>query len=134
MRGRMGFTTRQMVVCLFVALLAACRTVSTLDINQPAPAFTVTDVRGRSLSLADYKGKNLIVLFYIGHTCQPCFQQLGELQKSLAEIRAMGAEVIAIASRDQQDVLKTQQALDLQFVLVPGPQVELMKQYGVYNF
>jgi peroxiredoxin len=43
-------------------------------------------------------------------------------------------EVIAIASRDRRDVQKTQKVLDLEFTLVPGPNVDLMKQYGAYNF
>lgn len=45
----------------------------------------------------------------------------------------MQAEVIAIASRDRRDVEMTQKALDLQFILVPGPNADLMKQYGAYN-
>jgi len=28
----------------------------------------------------------------------------------------------------------TQKVLDLQFILVPGPNSDLMKQYGAYNF
>jgi peroxiredoxin len=44
------------------------------------------------------------------------------------------AEVIAIASRDRRDVEMTQKVLDLQFILVPGPNADLMKQYGAYNF
>jgi peroxiredoxin len=90
-------------------------------------------MKNQVFSLTDYKGKNIVLVFYIGDSCLPCFQQLGELQNHLAEIRALDAEVIAIASHGQQDVANTQSALNIEFVLVPGPQVALMKQFGVYN-
>ena len=48
-------------------------------------------------------------------------------------MRLMQAEVIAFASRNWQDVQTTQRALGLEFVLVPGPNVELMIRYGAYN-
>ena len=48
-------------------------------------------------------------------------------------MRAMQAEVIAFASRNWQDVQTTQKALGLAFVLVAGPNVELMIRYGAYN-
>ena len=60
-------------------------------------------------------------------------QQLGELQKHLAAIRARQAEVIAFASRNWQDVQTTQKALGLEFILVSGPNVELMLRYEAYN-
>ena len=37
------------------------------EVDQPAPAFTATDLGGRSFRLADYRGKNLVLVFYIGH-------------------------------------------------------------------
>ena len=37
------------------------------EVDQPAPAFTATDLGGRSFRLADYRGRNLVLVFYIGH-------------------------------------------------------------------
>ncbi len=46
----------------------------------------------------------------------------------------MQAEVIAFATKGRRDVQTTRKALNLEFVLVPGPNVDIMKQYGAYNY
>lgn len=46
----------------------------------------------------------------------------------------MQAEVIAFSSRGREDVEKTQKLLNIDFLLVPGPHAELMKEYGAYNY
>ena len=48
-------------------------------------------------------------------------------------MKALNAEIIAVASRPKPDVLRTQTALDVSFILVPGPKVDLWKAYDVYN-
>src|SRR6266568_1648669 len=101
-RFMIGFLAAGMLACLCTACTMA---------PQPAPDFTVRDMKNQVFSLTDYKGKNIVLVFYIGDSCLPCFQQLGELQNHLAEIRALDAEVIAIASHGQQDVANTQSAL-----------------------
>lgn len=51
----------------------------------------------------------------------------------MQEIQRLDTEVIAIASRDRQDVRTTQETLKPGYTLVPGPLPELFKQYGAYN-
>jgi cytochrome oxidase Cu insertion factor (SCO1/SenC/PrrC family) len=53
-------------ILLFV-ILTSCAT-TTPEIKQSPPAFTAIDLQGRSFELTDYKGKNIILVFYIGHT------------------------------------------------------------------
>lgn len=48
-------------------------------------------------------------------------------------IRDTGAEIIAIAARDQADIERTRSALRIDFVLVPGPQPEVYRRYGAAN-
>jgi len=49
----------------------------------PAPAFTLQSTQG-SISLSDYKGKNVVLFFYEGNGCQPCVDQLIGLNKKVA--------------------------------------------------
>ena len=48
-------------------------------------------------------------------------------------VRRAGAEIIAVAARDNADVERTRGALKLDFVLVPGPTPELYRRYGITN-
>src|SRR5262249_34510235 len=91
MESRVRFMIRLLALSMLACVFAACTMV-----GQPAPDFTVRDMQDHVFSLTNYKGKNIVLVFYIGDTCEPCFQQLGELQRHLVEIRALDAEVIAI--------------------------------------
>ncbi len=64
----------------------------------------------------------------------PCVERLGELQKRLPEIKALDADVIAIASRgNHQDVEKTRNQLGITFTLVPVPNRKVAEDFGVYD-
>ena len=85
MTGRLGRILRRGVLSVCIALLTACAITPapadkqpapadkqpapavTGEVDQPAPAFTATDLGGRSFRLADYRGKNLVLVFYVGH-------------------------------------------------------------------
>ncbi len=45
----------------------------------PAPAFTLTNLAGKQVSLADYKGKPLLINIW-ATWCAPCVAELPELQ------------------------------------------------------
>lgn len=55
---------------LLVATLLACAASAALaaTVGQPAPAFTATDTSGKSVSLADFKGKH-VVLEWVNPGC-----------------------------------------------------------------
>ena len=60
--------------------------------------------------------------------------QLGELQEQIFEIEKLNAEVIAIASKgDQQDVEKSKRLLGLTFTLIPKPNQKVAEDFGVWN-
>lgn len=53
---------------LFLSLLAAVSLHAAPQIGKPAPAFTLKDTAGKEVSLADYKGK-YVVLEWINYGC-----------------------------------------------------------------
>ena len=38
-----------------------------IHVGEPAPAFTLNDGEGHSVSLADFRGKNVVLVFYRGY-------------------------------------------------------------------
>ena len=60
--------------------------------------------------------------------------QLGELQEQISEIKKLNTEVIAIASKgDQQDVEKSKRVLKITYTLIPKPNRKVAEDFGVWN-
>ncbi len=58
--------------------------------------FTLSDIDGKSVSLADYKGKVVMVDFW-ATWCGPCRQAIPHLNELYAENKKKGFEILAIA-------------------------------------
>jgi len=79
-----------------------------------APALDVRDASGKQVSLADYKGRNVILVFYLGFECPHCMRQLHAIQKRSAEWESLDAVVLAVSSAKPQknaDTIKQMGAL-----------------------
>lgn len=63
-----------------------------------APALEVRDPSAKPVSLADYRGKNVILIFYLGFECPHCIRQLHALQKNKDEWERLDAVVLAVSS------------------------------------
>ena len=84
------------------AVLAAPATGSAADqtaaIGSPAPAFTLDAVvtkEFRKVSLNDYRGKWVVLFFYPGDFTFVCPTEIKGFNKSLAEFKAVNAEILA---------------------------------------
>jgi len=72
-----------------------------------APNFTIKDLTGKNISLADYKG-NVILLEFWAAWCPPCRQAIPHLQKLHEELEPKGLKIISVctqSSREQIDGL-----------------------------
>lgn len=70
-----------------------------LKAGDKAPDFTLKNHSGAARSLEDYlKAGPLVLTFYRGLWCPYCNLQLNAYNKGLAEIRAAGADLVAISS------------------------------------
>jgi len=74
---------------------------------QPSPAidWTLKDATGRDHTLAQYRDRPLIVIFYLGYGCLHCAEQLQKFAPMKDEFTQAGFSVVAI-STDSIDNLK----------------------------
>jgi peroxiredoxin len=66
----------------------------------PAPAWTLHDVHGSPRSLAEYRGRPVVVLFFLGNGCLHCAQQIQAFGTAAKDFAAAGIELVAISSDD----------------------------------
>jgi len=70
-----------------------------LEVGSSAPDFTLTGSLGAEdtdVSLSDYAGKNLIIVFYPLDFSSVCSIQIPDYNEKIEEIRSKNADVIAI--------------------------------------
>lgn len=64
--------------------------------GKSAPAFTLTDLDGKPVSLADYKGKVVVVDFW-ATWCGPCNMEIPHLIELQKEFEPQGATILALS-------------------------------------
>jgi peroxiredoxin len=70
--------------------------VPTAAIGEPAPAFTLPNLDHEMVSLADFKGK--VVLLNIWATwCPPCVEEMPSMQKLHQTLQGEGLEILAVS-------------------------------------
>jgi len=65
--------------------------------GKPAPKFTLTDLDGKKVSLADYKGKAVLLNFW-ATWCGPCKIEIPWIEKLRDQYKSQGFEVLGIES------------------------------------
>jgi thiol-disulfide isomerase/thioredoxin len=70
--------------------------------RKPAPAVQGTTLDGKSLSLADFKGKVTVVNFWASW-CAPCRAEAPTMQKVYDETKASGVQFVGVDIKDGKD-------------------------------
>ena len=121
------------VVVLVFMGLGAWQTRGLLPEDEPIPEFELVDLEGKRVSLADYRGKQLLVHFW-ATWCGVCRQEFGALnaiQRNLAENEAL-VSVVA-DSADRARIARFVREHDLEYPVLLGTQ-ELLERYKIEAF
>jgi thioredoxin-dependent peroxiredoxin len=98
-----------------------------------APDFTLTSDTGEQVSLADLRGRKVVVYFYPAAMTPGCTKQACDFTDSLASLRAAGYEVLGI-SPDKPAKLATFRERDgLTITLLSDPDKEVLTAYGAFG-
>jgi peroxiredoxin len=102
-----------------------------------AAEFTLPDARGKEVSLKDYAGKPVVVLFYLGSTCSHCMEQLKAFTSMAKEYEAAGIQIVAIGSEDPMGLTATSNTCDAKsgapFPLLSDPELNIFKQWRCHD-
>jgi glutaredoxin-dependent peroxiredoxin len=102
-----------------------------LQVGEKAPDFKLFSSDKTEVSLADYKGKNLVIQFFPAAFTGVCTKQVCEMRDSLKRYESLNAEVIAVSvdSPFTLDKFKTEQ--NLGFPLLSDFNKTMVQEYGV---
>src|SRR5919108_1735378 len=102
-------------------MLAASVTVqgmtenSRLSPGDKAPAFSLPDADGKPVSLADYRGRRVIVYFYPAASTPGCTKEACDFRDNLAELNDTGIDVVGISPDKPAKLAKFRDAEALTF-------------------
>ncbi|HEX5104573.1 MAG TPA: redoxin domain-containing protein, partial [Pirellulaceae bacterium] len=102
----------------------------------PALAWTAKDCDGAGHSLADFHGQPVVLIFFLGHGCLHCAEQVQSFGAMAKEYSEAGIQLIAISS-DDLDGLRT--SIDnykdgpVPMPLVSDPALDIFKAYRCYD-
>ena len=100
----------------------------------PAPDFTLRDQDGEKVSLSDYRGRKVLLVFYPGDFSPVCGDQFSIYQEVKPEIAAAGVELIGISVDSFFAHKAFQEKLGFDFTLLSDfePKGEVARAYGSY--
>ncbi len=101
----------------------------------PATPWALPDVEGKTRSLQDYRGRPVVVVFYLGYGCLHCAEQLKEITKKYEGFTKAGLEVIAVSTDKQLNLKRAYQDLEggFPFPLVADPELAVFRQYRCFD-
>lgn len=104
-----------------------------LEEGKPAPAFALTDADGKSVSLGDFAGKDVVLYFYPRDDTPGCTKEACGFRDLWKDIRKAGAVVLGVSADSGESHQKFAAKYKLPFTLLSDPDRKTMKTYGAYG-
>jgi len=102
--------------------------------GEQAPDFTLRDQDGEEVSLSDYRGRKLLLVFYPGDFSPVCSDQLSIYQEVKPELTEKGVELVGISVDSFFAHKAFQEKLGIDTTLLSDfePKGEVARAYGSY--
>ena len=104
-----------------------------IEEGKAAPAFTLTDAQGAKVSLADFKGKDVVVYFYPKDDTPGCTKEACGFRDHWSALKKRGVVVIGISPDDAASHAKFISKYSLPFLLLSDPERKVMEKYGAWG-
>ncbi|MCW2776364.1 MAG: bcp [Frankiales bacterium] len=101
--------------------------------GDPAPAFTLPDADGTPVSLADFRGRKVVVYFYPAASTPGCTTQACDFSLSLADFAQAGFAVVGVSPDPLPKLVRFRDAEGLTFPLLSDPDRTVLTAYGAYG-
>lgn len=98
-----------------------------------APEFNAVDAQGKTVSLKDYRGKNVLLIFYLGGYCEHCLTQLKEVIRRNQQLADLNTTVLAVSADLDPELARTAKSLGVPFPLLSDPKNENARRFKAYD-
>jgi peroxiredoxin Q/BCP len=104
-----------------------------LSPGDQAPGFTLPDADGKPVSLADYRGRKVIVYFYPAAGTPGCTKQACDFRDNLGSLGGAGLDVLGISPDKPAKLARFRDDQGLTFPLLSDPDRTVLEAYSAYG-
>jgi peroxiredoxin len=106
-----------------------------IEPGTPAPDFTLADQDGQKVSLADFRGQTVVLVFYPADFSPVCTDQLSVYQEVLEELEERGSKLVGISvdSAFCHQAFRSHLNLSIPLLADFHPKGEVARAYGVWS-
>lgn len=104
-----------------------------LETGSKAPSFTLQNQDEKSISLADYAGKKVIVYFYPAASTPGCTTQACDFRDNINSLKSAGYTVLGISPDLPKKLKSFKEKEGLNFELLSDPDNAVQEAYGAYG-
>ncbi|MBW4664262.1 MAG: peroxiredoxin [Chroococcus sp. CMT-3BRIN-NPC107] len=102
-----------------------------LAVGTDAPAFTVKDTNGNTVSLSDYAGKTVVLYFYPKDDTPGCTKQACSFRDASSDYQGKDVVILGVSADDEVSHQQFTQKYNLNFPLLADTNKTLIKAYDV---
>ena len=103
----------------------------TLAVGTDAPAFTVKDTNGNTVSLSNFAGKTVVLYFYPKDDTPGCTKQACSFRDSMSDYQNKDVVVLGVSADDEASHQQFTQKYNLNFPLLADTDKSLIQAYDV---
>lgn len=105
----------------------------TLKEGDKAPDFSVEDQDGNKVSLADFKGKKLVLFFYPKASTPGCTAEACNLRDNWEQFQKKGYAIVGVSADSKKRQQNFKNKYDFPFPLLADEDKEVINAYGVWG-
>lgn len=97
-----------------------------------APTFSAMGADEKPIRLQDFKGKNVLLVFYLSDQCVHCVEQLAEINKNFDKFTALDTVVLAVSS-DSPEKNRSNALASFKLTLVSDTHHDNARRFASYD-
>ncbi len=120
--------------CSSMKSSSAAASISAPEVGQRAPAFNLPSTTGRDISLAQYRGKKTVVLyFYPKDETAGCTKEACDFRDHTAALEKAGVVILGVSTDDLKSHSAFRRKEHIPYPLLSDTDARVSKMYGVYG-
>ena len=104
-----------------------------IELNKPAPSFSLADQSGKEHSLAQYKGKWVVLYFYPKDNTPGCTVEAIDFTAKKKDFEKLGAIVLGVSPDSEKSHCDFIEKQNLSITLLCDPARQALKAYGAWG-